>query len=229
MSTDPGSTAGSGKPDVPNSGFIVQGDSRNIESNRAVSDFDRTHRFSTSFVWEIPTGRSKSPLLTGWTISGFFQAQSGTPFTVFSSEPEITTAAQYSSLTRGSGGLFRLRFGRPNFVCSSAKDAIRGYSKNNVNNAINTSCFASPLGGFGNLGRNTFRGPAQRRLDLGIAKTTTFGERFKLEVGFDIFNVFNTVNFATPNNDLQDSTDFGRITNTVGGPRVGQFRARFIF
>jgi hypothetical protein len=229
MSTDPGSTAGSGKPDVPNSGFIVQGDSRNIESNRAVSDFDRTHRFSTSFVWEIPTGRPKNPLLTGWTISGFFQAQSGAPFTVFSSEPEITTAAQYSSLTRGSGGLFRLGFGRPNFVCSSAKDAIRGYSKNNVNNVINTSCFASPLGGFGNLGRNTFRGPAQRRLDLGIAKTTTFSERFKLEVGFDIFNVFNTVNFATPNNDLQDSTDFGRITNTVGGPRVGQFRARFIF
>ena len=30
MSTDPGSTAGSGKSDVPNSGFIAQGDSRNL-------------------------------------------------------------------------------------------------------------------------------------------------------------------------------------------------------
>ncbi|RMG09670.1 MAG: TonB-dependent receptor [Acidobacteria bacterium] len=229
MSTDPGSTAGSGKPDVPNSGFIVQGDSRNLDSNRAVSDFDRTHRFTTSFVWEIPTGGSKNPFLSGWVISGLFQAQSGAPFTVFSSEPEISTASQYTNLARGSGGLFRLGFGRPNFICSSAKDAIRSYDKNNVNNVINTSCFASPLGGFGNLGRNTFRGPSQRRLDLGIAKTTAFSERFKIELGFDIFNVFNTVNFAIPNNDLQDSTDFGRITNTIGGPRVGQFRVKFIF
>jgi len=34
MSSDPGSTAGGGKPDVPNSGFIDQGDSRNPEGNR---------------------------------------------------------------------------------------------------------------------------------------------------------------------------------------------------
>lgn len=231
MSTDPGSTAGSGKPDVPNNGFIVQGDSRDPRNNRGLSDFDRKHRFSTNFVWEIPSGGSKNPFLKGWTVSGFFQAQSGTPFTVFASEPEITTAAQYTSLNRGSGGLYRLGFGRPNFVCSSAKDAIRGYSRSAVRGGqvLNTSCFASPLGGFGNLGRNTFRGPSQNRFDIGIAKTTTFGERFKLELGFDVFNLFNTVNFANPNNDLQDAADFGFITNTVGGPRVGQFRVRFLF
>ncbi|MCS6874450.1 MAG: TonB-dependent receptor [Pyrinomonadaceae bacterium] len=230
MSTDPGSTAGSGKPDVPNSGFIVQGDSRNLDNNRGPSDFDRKHRFSTNFVWEIPFG-GKNPFLKGWSISGFFQAQSGTPFTIFASEPEITSAAQYTNLARGSGGLYRLGFGRPNFVCSSAKDAIRGYSVSDVRNGrvINLSCFASPLGGFGNLGRNTFRGPSQKRFDLGIAKTTTFNERFKLELGFDIFNLFNTVNFANPNNDLQDAADLGFITNTVGGPRVGQFRVRLLF
>jgi len=55
MSTDPGSTAGSGKPDVPNSAFIAQGDALNLENNRALSDFDRTHRFSTNFVYEIPS------------------------------------------------------------------------------------------------------------------------------------------------------------------------------
>lgn len=231
MSTDPGSTAGSGKPDVPNAGFIVQGDSRNIENNRALSDFDRTHRFSTNFVWEIPTGNSKNPLITGWSISGFFQAQSGTPFTVFASEPEITTASQYTNLARGSGGLYRLGFGRPNFVCSSASEAIRGYSPNAVRSGqvLNPNCFASPLGGFGNLGRNTFRGPLQNRFDIGLAKTTNFGERVRLELGFDIFNLFNKVNFANPNNDLQDVTDFGFITNTVGGPRVGQFRVRLLF
>ncbi|MBP6211668.1 MAG: TonB-dependent receptor, partial [Pyrinomonadaceae bacterium] len=227
MSTDPGSTAGGGKPDVPNSGFIAQGDARNLENNRAVSDFDRTHRFSTNFVWEIPTGGSKNRFLTGWSVSGFFQAQSGSPFTVFASEPEIANASQLTSLTRGSGGIYRLGFGRPNINCTAA-DAISGYSAGNVP-VINTSCFSSPLGGFGNLGRNTFRGPMQKRFDLSFAKSTKINERMSFELGFDLFNVFDTVNFQSPNSDLQDSVDFGVITNTTGGPRVGQFRAKFRF
>jgi hypothetical protein len=49
------------------------------------------------------------------------------------------------------------------------------------------------------------------------------------EVGFDLFNVFNRVNLANPNSDLQDSTNFGSITESIGGPRVGQFRAKFRF
>jgi hypothetical protein len=165
--------------------------------------------------------------LTGWQISGFFQAQSGTPFTVFASEPEIASASQYTDLVRGSGGLYRLGFGRPNINCP-AEDAISGYSRDNLA-VINRACFTSPLGGFGNLGRNTFRGPSQKRFDFSIVKNTRINERMSFEFGFDLFNVFNTVNFANPNSDLQDSVDFGVITNTVGGPRVGQFRAKFRF
>jgi hypothetical protein len=227
MSSDPGSTAGGGKPDVPNTGFIAQGDARNTANNRALSDFDRTHRFSTNFVYEIPNFGSSSRFLTGFQISGFFQAQSGTPFTVFASEPEIATAAQYADLTRGSGGIYRPGFGRPNINCT-AEDAISGFSRDNLA-VINRSCFSSPLGGFGNLGRNTFRGPSQKRLDLSLVKNTRISERMSFEIGFDLFNVFNTTNFANPNSDLQDSVDFGVVTNTVGGPRVGQFRAKFRF
>ncbi|MBK8813927.1 MAG: TonB-dependent receptor [Acidobacteria bacterium] len=227
MSSDPGSTAGSGKPDVPNTGFITQGDSRNLSNNRAVSDFDRTHRFSTNFVWEIPTGGMQNAFVKGWSVSGFFQAQSGTPYTVFASEPEIANVSQLTNLARGSGGLYRPGFGRPNTTCSSA-DAVSGASTSNLN-VINSSCFTSPLGGFGNLGRNTFRGSMQKRFDLSFAKNTKISERFSIEVGFDLFNVFNTVNFANPNSDLQDTVDFGIITNTTGGPRVGQFRAKFRF
>jgi hypothetical protein len=227
MSSDPGSTAGSGKPDVPNSGFIAQADSRNLESNRGLSDFDRTHRFSTNFVYEIPTFGLNSQFVKGWSVSGFFQAQSGTPFTVFASEPEIASASQYGDLTRGAGGLYRLGFGRPNINCT-AEQAIAGYSTANVV-AFDRSCFGSARGGFGNLGRNTFRGPSQRRFDVSIVKNTKINERVSFELGFDLFNVFDTVNLANPNNDLQDAVDFGVITNTIGGPRVGQFRAKFRF
>lgn len=84
-STDPGSTTASGRPDTPNLGLVVQGDQRNLNANRGLSDFDRPHRFSSSFVWELPVFGSKSKLLTGWQLSGFGQWQSGTPFSIFAS------------------------------------------------------------------------------------------------------------------------------------------------
>ncbi|MGB7069286.1 MAG: TonB-dependent receptor [Pyrinomonadaceae bacterium] len=227
MSSDPGSTAGGGKPDVPNTGFIAQGDARNIENNRGLSDFDRTHRFSTNFVWELPTGGANNQFVKGWTLSGFFQAQSGTPFTVFASEPEVSNVSHLTSVTRGSGGIYRPGFGRPNIICS-ASEAVSNPSRFEQS-VIDRSCFTSALGGFGNLGRNAFRGPLQRRFDLSFAKNTKINERMSFELGLDLFNVFNTVNFAAPNSDLQDSVDFGVVTNTVGGPRVGQFRAKFRF
>ncbi|MDQ3473642.1 MAG: carboxypeptidase-like regulatory domain-containing protein [Acidobacteriota bacterium] len=224
-STDPGSTAGSGKPDVPNTGFVVQGDLRNLDANRALSDFDRTHRFSLNFVYEIPKfGDSK--FLSGWQLSGFFQAQSGTPYSIFSPEPEIQTAAQYGELVRGSGGLYRLGFGRPG-LCGTL-DELRQQGGDISESAFNRSALCSAFGQNGSLGRNVLRGPMQSRFDLGILKRTNLTEGVTLELGADVFNIFNRVNFANPDFEL-GSPDFGRITSTVGGPRVMQFKAKVKF
>ncbi|MGZ5481328.1 MAG: outer membrane beta-barrel protein [Pyrinomonadaceae bacterium] len=221
-STDPGSTAGSGKPDVPNTGFVVQGDQRNLEANRAVSDFDRTHRFSLNFVYDLPFG-SNSRFLSGWQLSGFFQAQTGTPYSIFAPEPEIATAAQYLDLVRGSGGLYRLGFGRPN-LCGDV--TVQGADITEA--AFNRGALCTAFGQNGNLSRNALRAPSQSRLDLGIMKSTRLTERVVAEFGWDIFNVLNRANFAAPDSEL-GSPDFGRITNTVGGPRVMQFRAKLKF
>jgi hypothetical protein len=88
-STDPGSTAASGRPDTPNLGLVVQGDQRNLNNNRALSDFDRPHRFSASGVWQLPSFGHKSQFWTGWQLSGFGQWQSGTPFTILASDVEF--------------------------------------------------------------------------------------------------------------------------------------------
>lgn len=221
-STDPGSTAGSGKPDVPNTGFVVQGDQRNLEANRAVSDFDRTHRFSLNFVYDIPT-KSNSKFLTGWQLSGFFQAQTGTPYSIFAPEPEIQTATQYAALTQGSGGLYRLGFGRPN-LCGT----LDTQGSDITEEAFNRGALCTALGQNGSLGRNVLRAAAQSRFDLGFVKTTRLSENVAFEVGWDVFNVFNKANFGTPDFEL-GSPDFGRITSTVGGPRVMQFRAKLKF
>ena len=225
-STDPGSTAGSGKPDVPNTGFVVQGDLRNLEANRAVSDFDRTHRFSLSFVYDVPSFGRTGRFFTGWQLSGFFQAQTGTPYSIFSPEPEVQTAPQYADLVRGSGGLYRLGFGRPG-LCGSL-DELSQQGSDITEDAFNRDVLCSPLGQNGSLGRNVLRAPAQSRFDFGILKSTKLTETTSLEFGWDIFNVFNRANFASPDFEL-GSPDFGRITSTVGGPRVMQFRAKFKF
>ena len=230
-SADPGSTAGGGKPDVPNVGFAAQGDQRNLEANYALSDFDRPHRFAGSFVYELPWGG----ISRGVRVSGFVQMQSGLPYSIFSAEPESQSSAQYSSVRLGSGGIYRAAFGRPS-LCGSL-DQLRTSAPNVYEGAFDASALCSPQTaaggypdnrGFGNLGRNVLRGTWQRRVDLSLSKTFA-AKRTSVEVKWDIFNLFNTVNFALPNNVIGDATDFGLITETVGGPRVMQLGFRVSF
>ena len=79
------------------------------------------------------------------------------------------------------------------------------------------------------LGRNVLRNEAQKRVDVALAKQTQMSESVSMELRWEVFNVLNNVNFATPGNDLQDSGDLGVISNTVGGPRVMQFGVRLGF
>ncbi len=264
VSTDPGSTTSAGRPDVPNAGLVVQGDQRNLRSNRSVADFDRPHRFAGNFVIELPSFGAKSKFLAGWQLSGFAQVQSGSPFTIYSTEGEIVPtsdetglAEQYLGTIRerrqgfdpvtgapltlvelnlagATGGLYRLGFGRPSvrsldLLLRQGPDPTRQYfnSLQDPNNP--QTALISAFGGFGNLGRNVLRGPGQKRVDLSLSKSTKFAERFELEFKWDVFNVFNFVNFANPNSDLQDDTDFGEITRTVGGPRAMQFGVKLRF
>ncbi|MGH9783123.1 MAG: hypothetical protein ACRD88_02970, partial [Terriglobia bacterium] len=227
-SSDPGSTAGGGRPDVPNAGFVVQGNQRDLRSNRSLSDFDRTHRIAVSYSYELPSFGSVSPLAQGWKISGFVQGQSGAPFSLFYPEPEATTPAALAALGTGSGGLYRLGFGRPNLAPGYTLDQLREKASDETTAYFNRAALASPNGGFGNLGRNVLRGPRQVRFDFAVSKETKLTERVGFELRAEMFNLFNSVNFAQPSGDLSDS-EFGQITNTVGGPRTMQFGLRVNF
>ncbi len=264
-STDPGSTAASGRPDTANLGLVVQGDQRNLNSNKAVSDFDRPHRFSSSFTWDIPTFGSNSKYLTGWRMSAFAQWQSGTPFSIYASDASFgdpvadggaflnqylgiiqlaanlrtptgaSVAIRRFNVGAGSGTIYDAAFGRPSvrslaLLRRQGGDITREYF-NICQDPNDSDCaLLSAFGGFGNLGRNTLRGPSQKRFDLSFTKSTRFmNEKLELELKWDIFNVLNLVNFANPNSDLSDETDFGQITQTVGSPRVMQFGMKLRF
>ena len=127
---------------------------------------------------------------------------------------------------RGSGGLYRLGFGRPS-LCGSLDD-LRRQGSDITEEAFNEEALCTAFGQNGSLGRNVLRAPSQSRFDFGLLKSTKLTENTSLEFGWDIFNVFNRANFASPDFEL-GSPDFGRITSTVGGPRVMQFRAKLKF
>jgi hypothetical protein len=209
MSADPGSTAGGGRPDTPNSGFSVENDSRDLESNWARSDFDRPHRLSLSSVWSLPLG--DHPLLRDWEVATFMQFQSGRPFSVF----------------RPEQGLLRLGFQRLDFAPGATADSVAAQAANPEDGWFDTSQLR-PAVAAGNTPRNFLRGPSQKRVDLSIAKRIPLGGRARAELRWEIFNLLNTVNFGLPENNF-DSVDFGTITSTVGGPSVSQFGLRVTF
>jgi hypothetical protein len=208
FSADPGSTAGGGRPDTPNTGFSVENDSRNLEANWAVSDFDRPHRLSVSAVWHLPNGSHE--LLRDWQVATVIQTQSGRPFSVFVPE----------------AGLLRLGFQRLDFAPGHDGGTAATQGADPVDAWFNVDALQE-AGGAGNTPRNFLRGPAQKRVDLSITKRISLG-RAGVELRAEIFNLFNTANLGLPENNFT-SSDFGRITNTVGGPRVSQFGARLTF
>jgi hypothetical protein len=79
----------------------------------------------------------------------------------------------------------------------------------------------------GNLGRNTARGPAFAQLDLRLSNVVRFGSR-RLEGFFEVFNVTNRANLATPVSNLA-SASFGLPTTISGTPRQAEFGIRFDF
>jgi hypothetical protein len=208
MSADPGSTAGGGRPDTPNTGFSVENDSRDLESNWARSDFDRPHRFSLSGVWQLP---GTHVLARDWEVATYMQFQSGRPFSVF----------------RPEQGLLRLGFQRLDFAPGADAASVSRRAGNAEDGWFDASQLRAAVAA-GNTPRNFLRGPSQKRVDLSIARGFRVHGRMRAELRWEIFNLFNTVNFAMPENNF-DSVDFGTITSTVGGPRVSQFGLRVTF
>jgi hypothetical protein len=76
---------------------------------------------------------------------------------------------------------------------------------------------------FGNVGRNTMRGPGVVNLDMGLFRTFKLTQQFEMQFRMEAFNVLNTPHFAQPNNDA-NSSNFGRILETQGDDALGASR-----
>lgn len=193
----------------------LPGDQTNNRSHRGLSNFDRQHRFITSFVYDLPNfydGDSAigKYLLNGWQTSGIITLQSGLPFTVFQAV--------------GASVFNRADFA-PGFTGSAE---LGGSVHDKLTQFFNTNAFVAPAA-FGNAGRNILRGPDQRNVDFSLVKFIPIVERLTAEFRTEFFNLFNTVNFANPNANIAVPATFGRITATSAGPRVIQFAFKLNF
>src|SRR4030095_5235235 len=132
-------------------------------------NFDRTHRFVMSGLYELPFFRGSTSALEkalgGWQLSGIWTVQSGTPFSII----DTTSGTLY-----GLSG--RARFA-PDATAETAPPS--GSTQSRVYAYFNTAAFTRapsiPAGGttpdgfpvsaagtvFGNTGVNILRGPGQ--------------------------------------------------------------------
>lgn len=205
-------------------GGLVEHDPARPENNWGPSDFDRTHRLTTSFIVEVPgaggAGSMIRAITGGWNLSGIFTYQSGTPFTVLGNATRNAFFAQVSRV--------RVSFA-PGMTVEDATGS--GRVQDRLDNYFNVAAFQDSLDQWGDTGRNILRGPSQMELDLTVARAIPLGRRQRIELRWEIFNALNTPVFANPASTFaaNGSGTAGRITSTIGGPRTMQLAARYSF
>ena len=163
--------------------------------NRGPAAYDVRHSFVQSFIYELPWGRSH--WAGGWQFNGIGFYRSGLPV-------DITQTG-----TMASTGITN---NRPNIVGD-------GYPEDrNINQWFDAADFArvtETTATFGNLGRNTHRGPSQYNIDMSLIKHTRVG-RINSELRLEAFNVLNHPQFAQPNGQL-GNPNFGVISAMAAG------------
>jgi len=191
-----------------------------INSNRAPSDFDRKHNLVISHVIR-PFGKGGRlfdenglrwrGLLGGFTLSGIFAARTGTPIDILGSNAAGT-------VTSGTN------FNRPNQT--GPVQILGGLGPGQL--YFDTSVFTNPAPGtFGNVGRNSLRGPHYINYNATLARTFSFGEHYRLQAQMTAFNVTNSPHFNDPSGSFT-SGSFGQSTSTFGERQI-RFGLKFLF
>jgi Carboxypeptidase regulatory-like domain/TonB-dependent Receptor Plug Domain len=202
------------------------GDQQNFATQYASSDYDRTHRFVFSGLYDLanPYQGSSSVLkqvVNGWQAATIMTFQTGAPFSVIcASGSALNSRADYI------GGSY----------------TTSGGTESRLNDYINLAAFSCPISTvpgsgtgpavdlppYGASGRNIIRGPGQKNIDFSISKHFPIHEAINLEFRTEFFNLFNWANFGLPNNNLLGGSP-GAITVLGSGPRVIQFALKLNF
>jgi len=179
----------------------------NIQGNRADSDYDVRQYLSGSYVWMLPFskltgGRGPKALVDGWQVSGTIFMRGGLPYTPYDYDDGL------GIINYGSSTLYANFNGGHVPTCSGPK-----------NPCLYSNEFSPAATGFGNVLRNSFRGPGYFDTDFSLLKYINIPhwESAKLAIGAQAYNILNHPNFDNPKANIDDS-QFGQVLKTVGPP-----------
>jgi len=211
---------------------------RDLRAERAVSDFDVSHRWVLSYVYDLPFGAGKrlAPsnkiaefLASGWQMTGILTMQGGRPFTVVTGADQSATGqnADRPNLI----GDWRVSNPSPNRWFNPCTRLANG-SLRNCQSGDAPAWEQNAAGTFGNAGRNILRGDGLRNFDIGVSRFFRVTERQSFQFRAEVFNLTNHPNFFFPTASLASSA-FGTITRAAntgaGAQRQIQFALKYIF
>ncbi len=189
-------------------------DVRNMAAEKAVASFDHKHRFVTNLAYELPNfgGAGKgwaAKIGSGWQANGIIVLQSSSPFTV-------NLGTDRANIGSGPAQ-------RPDATCDPNEGGARMAGQ-----WFNTACFSLPAPfTFGSSGRNTVLAPGYANVDAGLQKNVELASGVRIQLRWEIFNLFNRANFDVPNR-IAFTPNFGRIFS-AGSARQMQLGVKVIF
>ncbi|MFN7946593.1 MAG: TonB-dependent receptor [Blastocatellia bacterium] len=199
-----------------------------FDYDEGYNNFDVRHTFNISALYALPFGKNLSgfgkQLLAGWEVGTILNARSGLPIDVRVTRPDVvyvdaagnvfsTPAAGRNAVINTPGGGASRNVRRP--------DLIAGVNPflNRDRTILNPAAFAIPKpGAFGNLVRNQLHGPNFFQFDTILAKKFALTETMNVEFRTEIFNLFNTTNFASPPATLPNALGTGTNQLQPGQP-----------
>jgi hypothetical protein len=189
----------------------------NLKAEYGPSDFNHTHMFIFSTVYQLPVGKGKAflahsnrmtdTLVGGWSAGSIIGLYSGLPF-------DILVNGDVANV--GGGGQ------RANRLAATPY-------RHQGTQYLNTAAFAQPASyTFGNEGRNDLVGPAYKNVDVNLAKAFPLFANVNLQFKAELFNIFNHTNYGIPDHVVGDAS-FGQIQAAAGTGRVAQFALKLQF
>lgn len=176
-------------------------------------------------------------VLGGWQLNTIVSLQSGRPFDVdctlgWFDGCDFNMDGDYYARPNRPAGIKLAGFSNQQFVNglfgnpaltfygptleSRSSAAIQAFCPNGLNSILDFGPVFSgadqqciPVGSDGNMGRNIFRGPAFKDVDLGLFKNAKINERLNLQFRAEAFDLFNRVNLYNP-------------IGNMGSPQFGQ-------
>jgi hypothetical protein len=194
---------------------------------------NRNHVITVMGLWEVPVGRGRLALhnapkaldllVGGWQTNFVTNWMTGLPF---------TPSYQNCSADEDTGWC------RPNIVgdWGIANPSQFGWFTTaggvlSTNGQISGPWQRPQRGSFGNIGRNTLRGPRFSQVDFSAFKEFRVTEAMKFQFRAELFNLFNHTNLGQPTASVDAPGTAGRIFATVPQyiPRTAQLALRFQF